>query len=352
MILSISAPSDPGVSLTPALGDTRSAQTARSSRSAALAWRPDKRHTWLVAARLRQFMTLGAFALVAATGLACGGGSARDEAGPTSQPNAVAVRRALRAVVTGTVQTRTARELSGLAESRTQPGVLWAHNDSGDRPRVFALRRDGNVLADLDVPGARAIDWEDIAIRGGDLYLGDIGDNDERRPSIDVYRVAEPHVPGDGTTTPATRLRLRYPDGPHNAETLLVDPNSAELTIVTKRPDGRSGVYVAAAPGPTATTTLRLGARLRLGAGALATGGDVSAGGKVIVIRTSDSVFAWRRRSGTSLAATLRTSPCVSPTRLRDGNGEALALTRDGRAFFTVPEGEGANIRRYAPSPR
>lgn len=300
----------------------------------------------------RQVITLAALALVAATVVACGDRSARDEAGPTSHPNAVPVCRALRAVVTGTVQTRQARELSGLVASRTQPGVLWAHNDSGDRPRVFALRPDGNVLADLDVPGARAIDWEDIAIRGGDLYLGDIGDNDEQRPSIDVYRVAEPHVPADGTTARAERLRLRYPDGPHNAETLLVDPNSAELTIVTKQPDGRSGVYVAPAPSPTATTTLRLAARLRLGAGALATGGDVSADGNVIAIRTYDSVFAWRRRSGISLAAALRARPCVSPTRLRDGQGEALALTRDGRAFFTVPEGVGATIRRYAPSPQ
>jgi hypothetical protein len=42
----------------------------------------------------------------------------------------------------------------------------------------------------------------------------------------------------------------------------------------------------------------------------------------------------------------------VSPTRLRDGKGEALALTRDGRVFFTVPEGAGATIRRYRPSPQ
>ena len=121
---------------------------------------------------------------------------------------------------------------------------------------------------------------------------------------------------------------------------------------MTKQPDGRSAVYVAPAPSPSGTTTPQLAARLQLGAGALATGGDVSADGTVIAIRTYDSVFAWRRPSGISLAAALRARPCVSPTRLRDGKGEALALTRDGRAFFTVPEGAGATIRRYAPSPQ
>ena len=72
----------------------------------------------------------------------------------------------------------------------------------------------------------------------------------------------------------------------------------------------------------------------------------------MIAIRTYDAVFAWRRRPGISLAAALRAKPCVSPTRLRDGKNEALALTRDGRAFFTVPEGVRATIHRYAPSPR
>ena len=62
-------------------------------------------------------------------------------------------------------------------------------------------------------------------------------------------------------------------------------------------------------------------------------------------------MFVWRRARGTSLATALRGKPCVSPTPLREGQGEALALTRDGRAFFTVPEGLGAAIRRYVPVP-
>jgi hypothetical protein len=157
--------------------------------------------------------------------------------------------------------------------------------------------------------------------------------------------VPEPRVPASGTTAPATRLQLRYPDGPHDAETLLVDPRSGDIAVVSKELDGRSGVYVARG----SSTTLRRVARLVLGPGAVATGGDISADGRVIAIRTYGSVFAWRRAPGTSLAAALRAQPCVSPTPLREGQGEALALTRNGRAFFTVPEGVHATIRRYAP---
>jgi hypothetical protein len=292
---------------------------------------------------IRVLTTLGALACPVML-FGCGGGS-------SAPAPSLAVCRGLRATATGRVRTRQAVELSGLAASRTQRGVLWAHNDSGERPRVFALRPNGRVLADLDVPGAHAVDWEDIAIRGSTLYLGDIGDNLEQRRSIDVYRVPEPRVPATGTTGRATRLRLRYPDHSHNAETLLVDPRGGEIAIVTKQPDGRSGVYVAPAASATATTTLRLAARLRLGKGSLATAGDVSADGRVIAIRTYRSVFAWRRPTGASLAAALRTKTCVSPTSLsREGKAEALALTGDGRAFFTVPEGSNPTLRHYAPT--
>ena len=294
-------------------------------------------------------MKLVAIAL-GVTLLGCGGASSSGSTTATAaaaarHPKPLALCGKLRAAVTGTVQTAEAPELSGLVLSRSQPGVLWAHNDSGDRARVFALRPNGSVLADLDVPGAEAVDWEDIAIRGKELYAGDLGDNNRERASVDVYRFAEPQVPATGSTSPATRLTLRYPDGAHDAETLLVDPRSGDIVIVTKDFSGRSGIYVS----HNASTTLRLAGHLNLGPGGLATGGDVSADGRVVAIRTYGNVYAWRRPSGTSLAAALRRKPCVSPTPLREGQGESLALTRAGGAFYTVPEGVNATIRRYTP---
>jgi hypothetical protein len=268
----------------------------------------------------------------------------------------------LRVTATGAVATPEATELSGLALSPDQPGILWTHNDSGDRPRVFALRADGTLVADLDVPGAQAVDWEDLAIgpdparRGGHaLYLADIGDNDAVRDAVDVYRVPEPRAAAapTGATAPATRLRLRYPDGAHDAETLLVDPRGGELAIVTKQLSGDSGVYVARIPAGAADLRLRLAARLHLGLAGLATAGDVSADGRVVAVRTYTGLFVWARRPGASLAATLRGAPCRGRTSFPgERQGEALALSGHGSAFFTVPEGAGATIRRYAATRR
>src|SRR5947209_17594710 len=76
-------------------------------------------------------------------------------------------------------------ESSGIVASRTYPGVFWTHNDSGDRPRLYAITRDGKLAGRWLVPNAKAYDWEDIAAGpapGGRtwLYIGDIGDNDRK----------------------------------------------------------------------------------------------------------------------------------------------------------------------------
>ena len=259
----------------------------------------------------------------------------------------------LRARVVGHVGADGATELSGLAVSAAQPGVLWTHNDSGDRPRLLALRTDGSLIAGLDVPGAEATDWEDIAVGpGGDLLVGDIGDNAARRDGIDVYRVPEPRLAdGPAATAPATRLRLTYPDGAHDAESLLADRRTGEVVIVTKQLSGRSGVYTGKLPprGAPVTATLRHAGDLELGLGGLATAGDVSADGATIAVRTYTALYAWTRRPGRSLAATMTgRRPCTGQVPLgREGQGEAHALARDGRSFFTVPEGAAATLRRY-----
>ena len=93
------------------------------------------------------------------------------------QPSTPALCARLNPRVTGHVQAAAATELSGLVLSRAQPNVLWTHNDSGDRARVLAIAPDGRQLADLDVAGADAVDWEDIAATKDALYLSDTGDN-------------------------------------------------------------------------------------------------------------------------------------------------------------------------------
>ncbi len=289
----------------------------------------------------------------------CGGGSSEVERAQTSTATGAGPRPALctslRARVTGNVTAPAATELSGLVLSRSQQRVLWTHNDSGDRARVLAVAPDGTALAEVAVAGAENVDWEDIALgpdpEGGDaLYVGDIGDNEGQRSSIVVYRFDEPRVAaGRSQIALAQRLTLSYRDGAHDAEALLVDPSSGALVIVTKDFGVTAGVYVADRAREEATTALRRVGELTLGAAEPVTAGDLSADGRTLVIRTYDRAFAWSRRAGESLAAALRRRGCAAHADLLvEGQSEAVALTADGRAFYTVPEGGEPPIRRWA----
>lgn len=258
--------------------------------------------------------------------------------------------RARRARPLGRVADPGMTELSGLVRSRAAAGVSWAQQDSGHPPVLTALGPRGAVLGHVAVTGAANVDWEDLAAGAGPdgvpaLFVGDTGDNDERRASVQVYRVPEP-PPGAAATSPATRLDLRYPDGAHDAEALLADPIRNELLVVTKAL-GAGRVYAVprgTVPGPA--VPLRRGPAVPL---SLVTAGDVSRDGRIVALRTYDTLAVWRRRGAESLVRTLDRAPtCVVGVDLAaEGQGEALALDRRGRTAVTAPEGPQPLLRRY-----
>src|SRR2546423_9117080 len=146
-------------------------------------------------------------------------------------------------------------ESSGVAVSRTYPDVLWTHNDSGDGPYLYATDLRGTDRGALLVPGAQAIDWEDMTLgpcpiafpvqprskvnASSCIYLADTGDNMEFRPFVTVYAVPEPLPPERASDTLAiTRapaiLRLRYPDGSHDVEAVYVAPRDTAPYLVSK----------------------------------------------------------------------------------------------------------------------
>jgi len=96
-------------------------------------------------------------------------------------------------------------ECSGLERSRRHPGVFWVHNDSGDEARIFAIDSRANLICEVQVEGARNVDWEDIASdESGQLFIGDFGNNRNRRRDLLVYVVDEP----DPATAVNGRLRI------------------------------------------------------------------------------------------------------------------------------------------------
>jgi len=129
-------------------------------------------------------------------------------------------------------------ESSGLAVDPAG-NIYWTINNSGDRGVAYGLGLDGKVQGTLNFR-AQPIDVEAVAVHDNRLYVGDIGDNTSRRSFVRVFFFNNPRA--NGLTVSYHAYDFRYPDGPHNAETLLVN-GSGRLFIVTKGQDG--AVYAA-----------------------------------------------------------------------------------------------------------
>jgi hypothetical protein len=255
---------------------------------------------------------------------------------------------------TGTVNMIGLTEISGVAASRSRPGVLWAHNDSGGAAAVTAIGADGTDLGTWTLDGVSALDWEDIALGPGPdpaldyLYIGDIGDNLAFRPDVMVYRVPEPTEEGDGVITDVTRLRLVYPEPGVDAEALAVDPVTGDLLVVSKGgADTDAVVYRAPAGRFGADPVLLLKPIADLDLGAQVTAADVTADGTVVALRGYREVWMWTRQDA-DLAAAFSAGPCMAPSP-DEVQGEALSFQGNGRAYYTVSEGAGPAVHRIGP---
>jgi hypothetical protein len=133
-------------------------------------------------------------------------------------------------------------ESSGLAASARHDGILWTHADGGTSAEVRAVDRSGQTVATVTLAGVDPYDPEAIAPGPGAdgqpaLFLGDIGDNGELREDVSVFRFGEPARLRDQTVQP-TWFRFTYPEGPRDAEALLVEPETGRIMIATKKLTG------------------------------------------------------------------------------------------------------------------
>jgi hypothetical protein len=249
-------------------------------------------------------------------------------------------------------------ESSGLAASRSNPGIYWTHNDSGDEPFVYAFDATGESRGVFRVTGAQARDWEDMAVGPGPgrgqsyLYLGDIGDNDKKRSEIVVYRVPEPKPTAADkvssrrfpqTTAASDAIRLRYPDGKFDAETLLVHPTSGNLYIVTKVMLKNATVYEASAPlvAGKAITMKRIGdIKVPSLMGGVLTGGSISPDGRRVALcdylQGYEAVLPSSSKNFNDLWKQTFTAFSLGQRE----QGEAITYRADGKALLATSEGK------------
>lgn len=256
--------------------------------------------------------------------------------------------------VIGLVHDPRLNELSGIVESRRHPDHFYTHNDSGGAASVYLIERNGELRAEFRLQGARNIDWEDISLApaaGGvqDVCVADVGDNQRKRGEVTLYRFAEPALPearGSAVDVTPQSYRLRYSDGPHNAEAFMVHPRSGDGYVLTKSESGGADLYRLAAP----WSWREVNVLSRVAAAefpsttplsTILTAGDISHDGRRLLARGYPLAWEWRLPSEgpESAFGDIVARPATEITIHPEPQGEAICYSADGRMIYTISEG-------------
>ena len=254
----------------------------------------------------------------------------------------------------GILQFSQINEASGIAASKKNIGVLWTHNDSGDSARIFAINTHGELLGIYHIAGAKNRDWEDIEVGPGPvdgenyIYISETGDNDAKYKKKYVYRVPEPKVDTNQTFVYKTlkncdKITFKYPDGPRDAETLLLDPLNKDIYVISKR-EKNVNVYLLTYP-QSLSKTIIIKYMLTLPF-TMVVGGDISYNGEEILLKTYDSVYYWKRNAGQSITGAFANKYITLPY-IREPQGEAICWSYNSDGYYTTSEEGEFHIRAH-----
>jgi hypothetical protein len=234
------------------------------------------------------------------------------------------------------------REASGIAASRRHPGVFWVHSDSGNPPVLFAVKRDGSLVARYRV-GAPNIDWEEIAIDdAGHLYLGDTGNNDNLLPLRVIHEIEEPD-PSRPEDEPLRVLRSTFyrftPGERFDCEAFYLD--GPRIVLISKRRDGvEAGLYTIPLDPPA--PMLRPAVPQRIGSlpgfTEPATGASLARDGRLLAVCSTTATRVYERTTRDAWVPVGLTRYRVDQIEAVTWAGRDLILAGEERGVFLLRE--------------
>lgn len=243
-----------------------------------------------------------------------------------------------------TLQSPFITESSGIAWGWAN-NAFWTHNDSGSGSYIFAFDNQGKSLARFRIHNAKSIDWEDFASfqlnNKNYLLIGDIGDNLKNKRSYNLYLVEEPIIPRKkqfrgGTINYTQTITFRYEDGPHNCESLAIDPTTQTIFLLTKEAGFYCTMYTLQLPKTPTLKTLTAKAICQVEVTA-ATAMDISPDGKRAVIQTYLDAFEFTRNKNQTWAQAFDNIPRQIKMPYRK-QGESICFGPDGKTLYLTSE--------------
>ena len=273
-------------------------------------------------------------------------------------------------VRTGWLASDEVMEASGIQASHVRAGDFFVHNDEGE-PVLYAIDESGADLGSVIIVPAKNKDWEDITsipvANGRWIVVGDIGDNQAKRKSVKLYFVEEPTTGKfdrySGRLDLKHTLRLTYPDGPRDCESMAYDPVGDQILFLSKR-DKPARLYavdletalteasaelkflgsIAKLRPPTSNDRFHWGGRTDFIS--QPTGFDISADGTEAAVITYRSLYRFRRDPGEDILSVLQKKPdeVVGPPAVQN---ESIGYSVNGQAIFVTTEKKPAAVYRF-----
>ena len=252
-------------------------------------------------------------------------------------------------------------ELSGLARSKSHPGVFWAINDGDNRAEIIAIDAAAKTLGAVSSEGIRNIDWEDItsyAVDGRNyLAIADTGDNGGLRPELFIHVIEEPARLDSASVQPVRSLSFVWKDGARDSESLFASGETRMFYLISKKrvpaelyalpfdaKDGSSPRLIARLEGIAQPDAKTMNSKNDYGRyRSQITGADLSPDGRIFAVLNYQQVYFYvlPRKPVAAL------QPISSITLPWLPQAEGIAFSQDGGSLFIGSEQTPTPIIRF-----
>jgi hypothetical protein len=239
-------------------------------------------------------------------------------------------------------------EVSGIADSKANPGALWVEQDGGNPSELILLSHNAQLQKKIVIKGILNRDWEDMTLATGPdvsknyIYIGEIGDNATVYNSYAIIRFPEPSSAVDSVLQ-SDIISFKYPDGAHDAEAFLVEPGSLDIYIITKR-ETKSLIYKLTYP--YSVTTLNSTVAVGQLPYNLVVSAAIQPDGKGVVVKDYSNIYYYPRESGETIQVVLAKN-FQRLNYVAEQQGEAICFSNDSQHYFTLSERVNTNVSLY-----
>jgi len=251
--------------------------------------------------------------------------------------------------VIATINDERLKEVSGISESQMIDNIIWLHNDSQDKPRIFAINLNGEVVAEVNLINATNIDWEEIKVVKNPndsqsyIYIGDIGDNLQIRKDYKFYVLKEPIIDTNKRNQPIEIsdyqiIDFEYSDKSHDCEAFFVENN--DIHLLTKR-DSMAHFFTLKNPLPNFKNIAEFQTKTKIGQyrtripSSRIVGADLSNDKQHLLVKSYDTVYYYKANN--DWKSVLSAEPQFV-YYVPEVQGEAISWNKNNSGFWTLSE--------------